>query len=346
MALWGKNDNLESAGTVTLNYTSKVVTGIGTTFGTVGFGTVGQVIRFGSRGSGGTYFGDAVIVEVTSATSCKIGSTEGLTGAAIGGGTQYYLSELPTYTQDDKEWSQKHDSTSGSYKDNHGAKARALATTGIGGSVIAVNTLNIDLSMGGNDALSNNGANIALAGIKTGVADAGHGTSAGVTTIFVTAPPGVAVGDFVYDGLGYGTDYGRKMISAIGSTTVTTGGGNPGISSFQAAITKGKGITFWSENIVSLKSGIAAQVTSGDDVQFTRYSGGYDRLIYGVSTTDAQLFDGSTTEYRTDGAGWVGVTTFVDCHGNLRVKKETLVAIGGDSGITTGSNGIGYPTPV
>ena len=25
-------------------------------------------------------------------------------------------------------------------------------------------------------------------------------------------------------------------------------------------------------------------------------------------------------------AGWVGVTTYIDCHGNLRVKSETLVA--------------------
>jgi len=30
-------------------------------------------------------------------------------------------------------------------------------------------------------------------------------------------------------------------------------------------------------------------------------------------------------------------------HGNLRVKTETLVAM---SGITTGSDGISYPTPV
>lgn len=342
MALWGKNDNLASAGNVTLNYSTLEVTNSGSNFAA---SDVGKVIRFGTRGSGGTYFGDAVIVKYTSATKVSIGHTFGLKGGAISA-VPYYKSELPVYTPDDKEWSQAHDSTNGSYKTN--ARVKALATTGIGGSVISVNTLGDagDISAAGNDALSNGGANIRVVGIKTGVADAGHGTSAGVTTIFVTAPPGVAVGDFVYDGLGYGTDYGRKLISAIGSTTVTTGGGDPGVSSFQAAITSGDGITFWSENIVSLASGVTAEVTSGTHIDFTRYSGGYDRLIYGVSTTDAQLFDGSSGEYRTEGAGWVGVTTFVDCHGNLRVKKETLVAIGGDSGITTGSNGIGYPTPV
>ena len=52
MSLWGNNDNLESNGTVSLNYSTKVVTGAGTTFGTVGFGVTGDVIRFGARGGG------------------------------------------------------------------------------------------------------------------------------------------------------------------------------------------------------------------------------------------------------------------------------------------------------
>jgi len=38
MALWGNNDNLTSTGTVTLNYGTGVVTGAGTSFGTVGAG--------------------------------------------------------------------------------------------------------------------------------------------------------------------------------------------------------------------------------------------------------------------------------------------------------------------
>ena len=60
MALWGNNDNLVSNGTVTLNYDTKTVTGSGTTFGSVGFGVTGDVIRFGIRGT--DYFGDATIV--------------------------------------------------------------------------------------------------------------------------------------------------------------------------------------------------------------------------------------------------------------------------------------------
>ena len=178
MALWGNDDNLVSSGTVSLNYDTKVVTGSGTTFGTVGFGTVGDVIRFGSRGSGGTYYGDAVIAKVTSATNVTIASTAGLTGAAISG-KQYYLSELPSYSVNDNSYSET--------------------------------------------------------------------------------------------------------------------------------------------------------------------NSGYDKVVYGISDADSQSYDGSTSEYRTSGAGWVGVTTYIDQHGNLRVKSETLVAM---SGIQTGANGIAYPTAI
>jgi len=181
MALWGRDDNLVSSGTVTLDYATKVVTGTGTTFGTVGFGVTGDVIRFGTRGSGGTYYGDAVIVGIASTTQCTIGSTDGLSGAAISG-KQYYLSELPSYTTGDSSYSEK------------------------------------------------------------------------------------SVND------------------------------------------------------------------------------GYDKIVYGVSVADSQLYDGSTGKYRTSGSGWVGVTTYVDCDGNFRVKSEILVAMGGDAGISTGTNGIGYPT--
>ena len=106
MSLWGNNDNLQSSGTVSLNYATKVVTGTGTTFGTVGFGATGDVIRFGIRGDGGTYFGDAVIASIASTISVTIASTAGLSGAAIAS-TDYYISELPSSTVGDFSFSEK-----------------------------------------------------------------------------------------------------------------------------------------------------------------------------------------------------------------------------------------------
>ena len=105
MALWGNNDNKGSGGTVSLNYSTGVVTGAGTSFGNVGAAATGDVIRFGFRGSGGTYFGDAVIVGIASTTQLTIGSTAGLSGAAIAT-TAFYISQLPKYTVLDSTFSE------------------------------------------------------------------------------------------------------------------------------------------------------------------------------------------------------------------------------------------------
>ena len=170
MALWGNNDNIQTFGTVSLS--GNTVTGTGTTFSTDI--EVGQVIRFGVRGGVGTYYGDAVVVGVTSDLVLTIGSTAGLAPALYGAGsTSYYVSELPKYTVLDSKFSEA----------------------------------------------------------------------------------------------SWGTE---------------------------------------------------------------------DSLVYGISTD-------TSGSYHVAHQGWVGVTTYIDMHGNLRVKSEVLVAA---SGITTGSNGIAYPTDV
>ena len=107
MALWGNNDNVTSRGTVTVNYATKVVTGngggSGTQFGAAGSAQVGDVIRFTK---GDTYFGDAVIDTITSATVCSIASTNGLTGGAISA-SDFTVTQIPKYTIDDSSFSRK-----------------------------------------------------------------------------------------------------------------------------------------------------------------------------------------------------------------------------------------------
>jgi hypothetical protein len=170
MALWGNNDNIQTFGTVSLS--GNTVTGTGTTFSTDI--EVGQVIRFGVRGGVGTYYGDAVVVGITSDLVLTVGSTAGLAPALYGAGsTSYYVSELPKYTVLDSKFSEA----------------------------------------------------------------------------------------------SWGTE---------------------------------------------------------------------DSLVYGISTD-------TSGSYHVGHQGWVGVTTYIDMHGNLRVKSETLVAM---SGIQTGANGIAYPTDV
>ena len=59
--------------------------------------------------------------------------------------------------------------------------------------------------------------------------------------------------------------------------------------------------------------------------------------IFGVDTTEitvANAATGNARKFAPPHAGWVGITSYTDMHGNLRVKTEVLVAgssISGDS---------------
>lgn len=103
MALWGDKDNIDSVGTVTLNYSTGQVTGSGTSFGQVGSAQTGDIIRFGTFPS--AYYGDAVVIGITSATVLTIGSTAGLSGDVISG-AEFSVSQLPKYTVLDSVYSE------------------------------------------------------------------------------------------------------------------------------------------------------------------------------------------------------------------------------------------------
>ena len=347
MALWGNNDNLVSSGTVSLNYSNKTVTGTGTTFGTTGFGEVGDVIRFGSRGSGGTYFGEAVIVSVANTQSCTIDHTDGLSGATISG-AEYYLSELPKSTAKDHIWSGKHRGAP-TFK-NHLTRS-AVDASAVAELNIAINLQGdpnqpgirhpyIDLAVGDHYLDSPNadtGTGIEVIGVGTANATNTSLAIVGSDRVFVVAPPGVVVGDEITVTTG---GVSGATVASIASTYVTLAGTATTLS---VAVAKDARVQFKSDNVVSLASTISSGISTSDVLYFQRRSGGYDKLIYGISDTTSALYDGDSGSYRTEGGGWVGVTTYVDMHGNLRVKSETIVAM---SGISTGIHGIGYPTPV
>lgn len=103
MALWGNIDDKGSGGSVSLDYTTLVVTGSGTTFGQAGAASVGDVIRFGDVNGSGVYFGDAVIVGIASTTQLSIASTSNLSGAAIAS-TSFSISQLPKFSTLDSHY--------------------------------------------------------------------------------------------------------------------------------------------------------------------------------------------------------------------------------------------------
>ena len=56
--------------------------------------------------------------------------------------------------------------------------------------------------------------------------------------------------------------------------------------------------------------------------------------VFGVSVAEQQETVDDSSQYHPAHSGWVGITTHMDMHGNLRVKTEVLVAnstISGDS---------------
>jgi hypothetical protein len=255
MALWGNNDAVGSGGTVSLDYTTLVVTGTGTTFGQTGAAQEGDVIRFGTRGGGSQYFGDAVIVSIAGTQSLTIDSTAGLSGAVISG-AQFKVSQLPKFTVLDSSYS----------------------------AGLTTDAVNVNLPF---------------------VGTASTNSPVGFATAFLSVPSGtdLLAGDFLVNG---GSDI---RITNVSSTQVTLG------------------------------STISAGIATGNSLVFKRAMGGYDKLAYGISTD-------TSSSYHVTHEGWVGVTTYMGAEGELRVKKEVLVAM---SGINTATDGLGeaiiYPTP-
>ena len=122
MALWGDKDNI-SVGTGATAYISSYtkdetyggypVVGSGSVWGSAGYAQEGDVIRFGNVGNsvagvGGTYYGEAIIVNIQSTTSCYIASTEGIKSgwsASAGVATVFTVSQSPTFAVQDSRWS-------------------------------------------------------------------------------------------------------------------------------------------------------------------------------------------------------------------------------------------------
>lgn len=128
-------------------------------------------------------------------------------------------------------------------------------------------------------------------------------TNAGIGTdiVFVNSLTGVIAGDtFVSGAL-------TKIVSTVGVTSV------------------------------SLASTISAGISTGATITFSRVTGGHETSVIGVE--DAESTAAVSTKFKLTHGGWVGVTTYRDSEGNIRVKSETLVAM---SGITTGNN-LPYP---
>lgn len=83
---------------------------------------------------------------------------------------------------------------------------------------------------------------------------------------------------------------------------------------------------------VSLGSTLAVGITTGAAISFSRVTGGHESAVIGISSVSVGA--AASTKFELTHSGWVGIMTYRDSEGNLRVKSEVLVAM---SGITTGN---------
>ena len=128
-----------------------------------------------------------------------------------------------------------------------------------------------------------------------------------------------ATGDVIRFGSRTGVYYGDAVIVGIASTTQLTIGSTAGLSGVAIAGT-------------SFKVSQLPKYTILDSKYSESSSGTEDSYVYGVA--DGGIAAAQGTSYALTHQGWVGVTTYNDSEGNLRVKSEVLVAM---SGITTGN---------
>ena len=124
------------------------------------------------------------------------------------------------------------------------------------------------------------------------------------------------IGSVITFGNDDGTDAGKDspkgsgVIKSITSTTVVVLNGSAGITALSAN----------AQHVYN----ISEQPTYLPED--SNYGG---NEIYGVDTTEQGVVSaasGKAHQYAPPHAGWVGIQTYVDAHGNYRVKTETLVA--------------------
>jgi hypothetical protein len=137
---------------------------------------------------------------------------------------------------------------------------------------------------------------------------------------------GISTGDVIT--IGTGGTFGSAVISGITSDRLISIATTQYLS---GAVISGVAYTLSEKPVYTLEDSNYA------GIQTT--SSGLTNTVYGVDKYEIALLtpgvSGVSTQYGGIHAGWVGIHTYIDMHGNLRVKSETLVAM---SEITSGTN--------
>ena len=146
--------------------------------------------------------------------------------------------------------------------------------------------------------------------------------------------------------IGAGATFGYAVITAVDSANTLSIDGTSGFVPGITTVAAGAVYAISEEPAYAIGQYVAPEAKAAADATKTAPDG-YSKLhttsVFGVDTAEAQAIGSGTTatatqkKYSPAHAGWVGVTTYIDCDNNLRVKTEVLVAMGKDS---AGNGGI------
>ena len=333
--------------------------GAGTSFGKgTGFAKTSDILKFGEV-IGGTYFGSGIVVGIASTTLCYIASTEGLqTGLTQANlnGVEYTVNDQPTWVSGGltNEYAQQNESDAettdaGRVGLAYSVSVAAASTTQFvldeayteeynadGKPRIRVgDTLSTYVSTGSWSNITTLTAINASAKVTIWTTTLTATTAGGVGTVSVADTSQFQVGDTVTsssDG-----SAGPVVVNRIGLNTIGFTGNLTAEWSTGNRLSIGRtvsNVATGSASVISLASTISPKL------RVTRSSGANQVYLAGVSTNGTDSSQGTT--YEVTHGGWVGVTSYFDGDGNLRVKSETLVAM---SGIITGNNPVIGPDP-
>ena len=168
------------------------------------------------------------------------------------------------------------------------------------------------MSLWGNkDSVYSTGTIAVNLGTKTVVGGVGVGT-------FTTA--GIATGNVIT--VGAGATYGYAVVTGFTSTTISIANAANFITGL-TTVAAGTAYNISQEPLYTLgdstyKAPESKTVGYSTSPVFTG--------VFGVDAVEVGV--AATTAFSVGHSGWVGITTYIDTHGNLRVKHEVLVAGG------------------
>lgn len=142
-------------------------------------------------------------------------------------------------------------------------------------------------------------------------------TITGAGTSFTAA--GISTGTVIV--IGVGGTYGQAVISGITSDLVVSIATTQYLS---GAAISGVGYTLTQKPVYTLEDKNYSTIPGIGNSSSTN-------AVYGVDEYEAAANAATGSKYKVAHAGWVGIHTYIDMHGNLRVKSEVLVAMSGIS---------------